>query len=248
MVSSENQPAGPAHVAIIMDGNGRWAQARGLRREEGHRQGVEQVTKIVRAAKTHDLRHLTLYAFSVENWKRPRLEVEALMRLLEHFLREQEAELMRQQIRLRVLGRVDELPNRIAKKLRAVEAKTADFAQWSLNLALNYGSRTELLDAVNAYAEAHRAGTAPGPLQEWSDFSRYLYTHDIPDPDLVIRTSGEQRVSNFLLLQSAYAEYVFSPKCWPEFEPTDFAAALAEYQGRERRYGATSAQLASPPA
>ena len=234
---------GVQHVAIIMDGNGRWAKARGLRREEGHRAGVEQVKAIVRAAKEHDLRYLTLYAFSVENWKRPRHEVEALMRLLEWFLNEQEKELMEKEIRLRALGRVGELPARVARRVAEVEARTAHFSRWNLNIALNYGSRTELLDAVNAYTRAVQHGEADDNLREWDQFARFLYTADIPDPDLVIRTSGEHRVSNFLLMQSAYAEYFFSPKCWPDFGAEDFAAALADFGRRERRYGCTSEQL-----
>ncbi|MGC9450936.1 MAG: polyprenyl diphosphate synthase [Oceanipulchritudo sp.] len=233
----------PRHVAIIMDGNGRWAAERDLPREEGHRQGVENVKRIVECAREIDLRYLTLYAFSVENWKRPRMEVNALMRLLESFLKSQARELVEKQIRFRVLGRMEEMPGRVAKRLEEIIAQTSEFDRWNLSLALNYGSRTEILDAARAYARAVREGREDPDRLEWADFENYLYTAGLPDPDLVIRTSGEHRVSNFLLLQSAYAEYYFAREYWPDFGPEAFRMAIEDYLGRERRFGLTGEQI-----
>ncbi len=241
------QPGLLSHVAVIMDGNGRWAGARGLPRNEGHRQGVENVKSIIKAAKEADLSCLTLFAFSAENWNRPRTEVSALMRLLEHYLKEQAKVLREQKIRLRVLGRTHELPSRVAKLLRRTEEATADYTERTLALALNYGSRTEVVDAMKAYAEAVARGEADPASLDWAEASRYLYSAGLPDPDLVIRTSGEHRVSNFLLLQSAYAEYYFSPKYWPDFGPEDFYAALMDYARRERRFGKTGEQIRRAP-
>jgi undecaprenyl diphosphate synthase len=233
----------PRHVAIIMDGNGRWAKAHGLPREEGHRKGVENVKRIVQCAGDIGLEQLTLYAFSVENWNRPKPEVQALMRLLESFLKAQARELVEKRIRLRVLGRVDDLPKRVARLLRRTIEETSGFPDRTLALALNYGSRTEVVDAVRAYAAAVQAGAEiPGSL-DWERLRRYLYTGDMPDPDLVIRTSGEHRVSNFLLLQSAYAEYYFAGEYWPDFGPEAFQRAIEAYRGRERRFGLTSEQI-----
>jgi len=233
----------PRHVAIIMDGNGRWAQSRGLPRNEGHREGVRNVEKIVRAAKDHDIRYLTLYAFSVENWNRPRAEISALMTLLEQFLKAQARTLKEQQIRLRVIGRIEELPAKVRRLLEKTMAETAHFSDWTLTLALNYGSRTEIVDAARAFAREVAAGRANPEQLDWPTLAAHLHTGDLPDPDLIIRTSGEHRVSNFLLLQSAYAEYYFSPKFWPEFGPEEFAAALQDYARRERRFGKTGEQV-----
>ena len=240
---ADQQRKRPRHVAIIMDGNGRWAQARGLARNEGHRQGVENVKAIIKAAKAADLRYLTLFAFSVENWNRPRTEVTALMRLLERFLKDQLKELKRQEICLRVLGRTAELPGGISKLLERTVAETACFEERTLALALNYGSRTEVVDAMKAYAEAVQEEREHPSELDWEKACRYLYTTGMPDPDLVIRTSGESRISTFLLLQSAYAEYYFTPKYWPDFGPDDFHAALLDYKKRERRFGKTSEQI-----
>lgn len=231
------------HVAIIMDGNGRWAKARGLRREDGHRHGVDNVKRIVEAARDLDLRYLTLYAFSVENWQRPAHEVNALMHLLEHFLQSQADQLVEKQIRFKVIGRLDEMPSKVAKLLRRTMDATAGFHRWTLALALNYGSRTEILDAMQHYARAVQQGREDPTHLNWATLSRYLYTAELPDPDLVIRTSGEQRVSNFLLLQSAYAEYIFVDEYWPDFGPEAFKAAIAAYYRRERRFGRTGEQL-----
>jgi undecaprenyl diphosphate synthase len=236
----------PRHVAIIMDGNGRWAGQRGLPRIEGHRRGVETVRGIVEAAGKEKVPYLTLFAFSVENWKRPRAEVSALMLLLERFLRRETEELIRQKIRLHTIGRTDELPAKVQRELVRAKEATAAFKDWHLILALNYGSRTEVADAAAAYARAVTAGREDPAECTWEGFSRYLYTDGIPDPDLIIRTSGEYRVSNFLLMQGAYSEMIFSPRLWPDFTPQDFRAALDEYAGRERRFGLTGEQLKTP--
>ncbi|MGA1204232.1 MAG: polyprenyl diphosphate synthase [Opitutales bacterium] len=235
--------AQPRHVAIIMDGNGRWARERGKPREEGHRQGVENVKRIVECAREMDIRYLTLYAFSVENWNRPKLEVNALMRLLESFLKSQKKDLIEKQICFRVAGRLSEMPKRVARLLEDTIEATRHFDQWTLTLALNYGSRTEVLDAVKAYAKAVSEGVADPDQLDWQTFDSYLYTAGTPDPDLVIRTSGEHRISNFLLLQSAYAEYYFAEEYWPDFGPGPFRKAIQTYMGRERRFGLTSDQI-----
>ncbi len=237
----------PSHVAIIMDGNGRWARKRFLPRNEGHRRGVENVRRVVEAAKDYALTHLTLFAFSAENWNRPKEEVDALMDLLLRFLREQRKQLDRNRIRLRVIGRKDGLPSRVREALDEIEERTKDYPRYTLGLALNYGSRMEVVDAVNRYLEAVRAGRqVPSPLQKWEDFVPFLYTEGFPDPDLIIRTSGEYRVSNFLLLQGAYAEYHFSPVLWPDFDEECFAEAIETYARRERRFGKISEQMTQP--
>lgn len=233
----------PQHIAIIMDGNGRWAKERNMPREEGHRQGVENVKRIVECAQEIDLRYLTLYAFSVENWNRPKLEVAALMRLLESFLKSQTRDLIEKQICFRVVGRLDEMPSHVAKLLRQTIEQTAGFKNWNLTLALNYGSRTELMDAVRSYVNACQAGEEDPTELDWQRFSNHLYTAGLPDPDLVIRTSGEHRVSNFLLLQSAYAEYYFAGEYWPDFGKEAFMRAIDSYMSRERRFGLTGEQV-----
>ncbi len=233
----------PTHVAIIMDGNGRWAKQRKLPRIEGHRRGVETVRTITNAAREFGIRYLTLYAFSVENWKRPPAEVTALMGLLEYFLNRETKNMFRDHVRLLTIGRTEELPEVVRKQLDAAKKATAHFTEHTLVLALNYGARTEVIDAARAYAQAIANGKANLNDESWATFSRYLNTADIPDPDLIIRTSGETRVSNFLLLQGAYAEYIFTPVLWPDFDKTQFAAALADYAKRERRFGLTSEQL-----
>lgn len=235
----------PQHVAIIMDGNGRWAHAHGLPRIEGHRRGAEAVKRTLKAAQDTGVRNLTLYAFSVENWNRPKEEVNALMDLLEKFLRDQLPELIKRQIRLRVIGRYRELPERIQNLLHKAEEATQDFTEYTLGLALNYGSRTEVVDAVKAVAQAAQAGVVDLQQLDYDTFRHYLYTRDMPDPDLVIRTSGECRLSNFLLLQSAYAEIYLSQVLWPDFDEDEFKAALTAYASRQRRYGKTAEQLTS---
>ena len=226
-----------------MDGNGRWANQRGLPRNEGHRKGVENVEKIVEKAGQLGIRYLTLYAFSAENWKRPQSEVDALMSLLESFLIKQQKHLLENEIRLHTIGRVDELPHSVCRQLRKVKEATNHFQENHLILALNYGARNEIIDAVNRYTDALQSGAeSPGELH-WGILSQYLDTSEIPDPELVIRTSGEHRISNFLLLQSAYAEYIFSPVCWPDFGPDLLESAIQDYQNRERRFGKTGEQV-----
>ena len=238
----------PHHVAIIMDGNGRWAKSRGLPRIEGHRRGVETVRTTTFAARDLGVKMLTLYAFSVENWKRPQDEVGALMGLLEYYLKKELETFVRDRVRLRTIGRTDEMPASVQKLLRTTMEETKQFTDYTLVLALNYGARTEVVDAARAYAAAVAAGKEKLNDSSWETFSRYLYTADMPEPDLVIRTSGETRISNFLLLQAAYAEFVFTPVLWPDFTKDDLAAAIAEFNKRERRFGLTSEQLKPAPA
>jgi undecaprenyl diphosphate synthase len=240
-----SSPAGnvPQHVAIIMDGNGRWAKQRGLPRIEGHRRGVETVRTVTFAARDLGVRMLTLYAFSIENWKRPQEEVGALMGLLEFYLKKELETFVRDRVRFQTIGRTDELPAGVQKLLQSTTEKTKQFTDYTLVLALNYGARTEVFDAARAYAAAVAAGKEKLNDNSWSTFHRYLYTADMPDPDLVIRTSGETRISNFLLMQAAYAEFVFTPVLWPDFTKSDLSAAIADYNRRERRFGLTSEQL-----
>ncbi|HEY4299454.1 MAG TPA: polyprenyl diphosphate synthase [Candidatus Didemnitutus sp.] len=233
----------PHHVAIIMDGNGRWARQRGLPRLEGHRRGVETVRTVVDAARELGIRYLTLYAFSVENWKRPTDEVSGLMGLLDFFLKRELNNLIRNRVRLHTIGRVDELPASVRRELDRVKEATREFTEWNLVLALNYGARTEVADAARAFALAAAAGREDAAHATWDTFKRYLYTADLPEPDLLIRTSGETRISNFLLLQLAYAEMIFTPTLWPDFGRADLERAVEEYARRERRYGLTAEQI-----
>lgn len=233
----------PQHVAIIMDGNGRWATKRGLPRIEGHRRGVETVRTTTFAARDLGVRMLTLYAFSIENWKRPQEEVGALMGLLEYYLKKELETFVRDRVRLRTIGRIEDLPAGVQKVLHTTTEETKHFTDYTLVLALNYGARTEIVDAARAYASAVAAGKEKLNDSSWATFSRYLYTADMPEPDLVIRTSGETRISNFLLLQAAYAEFVFTPVLWPDFTKADLEAAIADFNRRERRFGLTSEQL-----
>ena len=231
-----------------MDGNGRWAKQRGLPRIEGHRRGVEAVRTATYAARDLGVKMLTLYAFSAENWNRPKDEVGALMGLLELYLREELETFVRDRVRLQTIGRIEGLPVAVQRQLAVTVEKTQGFADYTLVLALNYGARTEVADAARAYAAAVRDGRERPDDASWESFARYLYTCGMPDPDLVIRTSGETRVSNFLLLQAAYAEFVFTPVLWPDFSKADLASAIADYARRERRYGQTSEQLKPAPA
>ena len=233
----------PAHVAIIMDGNGRWAKQKGLPRIEGHRRGVETVRTTTFAARDLGVKVLTLYAFSVENWKRPQDEVGGLMGLLEYYLKKELETFVRDRVRFRTIGRTEDMPAAIQKLLKATTEATRHFTDYTLVLALNYGSRTEVADAARAYAAAVAAGKESPDEASWDAFSRYLYTADLPDPDLVIRTSGETRISNFLLMQAAYAEFVFTPVLWPDFTKEHLQQAILDYAKRERRYGLTSEQL-----
>jgi undecaprenyl diphosphate synthase len=230
-----------------MDGNGRWANERGLSRTEGHKAGVENVKRIVRAVGAMGIKHVTLYAFSCENWNRPKEEVGALMHLLELYLRTQTRDLHKEKIRLRVIGRMEELPAPVLRVLKKTIDATAAYDHWTLTLALNYGARTEITDAFQSCLSAVQNGTLSPEKLDYSEIARHLYTKDLPDPDLIIRTSGEQRISNFLLLQGAYAELFFSPKYWPDFSPEDLQDAITSYYSRERRFGKTSDQIRCKP-
>jgi len=245
MPHAAQTPTIPVHVAIIMDGNGRWAKKRGLPRIEGHRRGAKAVRTTLTAAFEAGVKYLTLYAFSVENWNRPQDEVGGLMGLLNYFLKQELKTLQKNKIALRTIGRTEALPPDVRKELAATIKATAHHKGRTLILALNYGSRTEIADAARAYAEAVASGKQKNDeaSASWEDFSRYLYTDGIPDPDLVIRTSGETRISNFLLMQSAYAEFIFTPVLWPDFGKDELLACLAEYAKRERRFGLTSEQV-----
>lgn len=229
-----------------MDGNGRWARQRGLPRIEGHRRGVDNVRQMLEGARDLRLQHLTLFAFSVENWQRPADEIDALMKLLERFLKQYTKDLVKHKVRLRVIGRHQDLPEHVQKPLRAALEATKDYNEGlQLNVALNYGARTEILDAVRNYAQAVQKGEENPDALDWPRFENYLYTHGIPDPDLLIRTSGESRISNFLLLQCAYSELFFSPLLWPEFGKKDLLAAVENYSQRQRRFGKTGEQIGS---
>jgi undecaprenyl diphosphate synthase len=239
-------PRGPAerrtasHVAIIMDGNGRWAQARGLPRIEGHRRGVEAVRRAVRAAIELGVLYLTIYSFSTENWNRPPEEVSMLMGLLKRFIRNDLAELHANDVRVRVIGRRSGLPLDITALLGEAEELTKANAGLTLVVAFNYGGRQEIVDAARGLARLAAAGTLDPSAIDARSIETWLDTADIPDPDLIIRTSGEQRLSNFLLWQAAYAELVFLPIHWPDFDKSSFESALDEFAARERRYGGTS--------
>jgi len=233
----------PRHVAIIMDGNGRWAERRGLDRIEGHRAGIESVRAVVRAAHELGVGQLTLYAFSTENWNRPRREVDALMALLEHYLEAELDELDRNGIQLRAMGRLERLPASVRAKLEQAICRTRGNREMVVLFALSYGGRTEIVDAARRIAtEAQQGRLDPEQLDE-KVFAAYLYAPDLPAPDLLIRTGGEWRISNFLLWQMAYSEIHVTPVMWPDFRKGDLVDALLWYQNRERRYGLTSAQV-----
>jgi undecaprenyl diphosphate synthase len=223
----------PAHIAIIMDGNGRWAARRHLPRVEGHRAGIEAVREVVETTARLGIRVLTLYAFSVENWKRPASEVATLMGLLKRYLRLELDTLVTHNIRFQVIGRAHELDPDVRSELRRAEERTASATGMRFNIALNYGGRAEIVDAAR---RALAAGLSPGELDE-RRFGELLYTSGQPDPDLLIRTSGEMRVSNFLLWQIAYAEIWVTDTLWPDFRRRDLLEAILAYQKRERRYG-----------
>lgn len=228
----------PSHVAIIMDGNGRWAKRRGFPRLVGHHAGVRAVERTVRAANDLGIRTLSLYAFSSENWKRPESEVSGLMGLFRLYLRKKIGTLLAEGARIRFAGKIDGLPSDIQEIVRDAEERTAGQKGLQLVICLNYGGRQELLDAMNRAAAAGE----PFPLDEGT-LRKYLYLPDIPDPDLIIRTSGEMRLSNFWLWQSAYSEFYFTDKLWPDFGPEDLAQALEAYSGRERRYGSVKPDI-----
>lgn len=222
------------HIAIIMDGNGRWAEQRGLSRIEGHREGVRRVDDIIDAALEHKLKALTLYVFSMENWKRPGKEVNALMSILERYLKSEMKRLSEKNIVFRAIGSIERLPERIKKLIKDFEQLTHKNTGLILTGALSYGSQEEI---VNAVRQVIREGLSPDAINEKS-FENYLYTAGLPNPDLIIRTSGEMRLSNFLLWQAAYSELYFTETHWPDFGRQEFISALEEYEKRERRFGA----------
>ncbi|MBP5476901.1 MAG: isoprenyl transferase [Paludibacteraceae bacterium] len=233
----------PRHVAIIMDGNGRWAKSHGLARMFGHRQGVETVHRITEAAAELGIRYLTLYAFSTENWNRPQQEVDALMELLVDTIAKETETLMKNNVRLLTIGDLNRLPQKAQDKFRRCMEQTAGNTGLRLVIALSYSARWEIIRAARKLAEEVQSGTLRVEDIDETTVSEHLTTSGIPDPDLLIRTSGEQRISNFLLWQAAYSELYFTPCLWPDFTVDEFYKALIDYQGRERRFGKTSEQL-----
>ena len=230
----------PRHVAVIMDGNGRWAKQRGQPRLFGHRAGADSLRAVLRACRDRGVEYLTVYAFSTENWVRPAGEVRGLMSLLKTFLKKDEHELHENQVRLRVTGRIQDLPKAVRAELERVMEATKNYEKGHLILALSYGGRAEIVDAVRVLAADAKAGRIdPAKIDEKAIAAR-LYLPDVPDPDLMIRTSGELRLSNFLLWELSYSEFYFTETLWPDFREADFAKALEEYARRQRRYGAPS--------
>ncbi|MEM1267850.1 MAG: polyprenyl diphosphate synthase [Pseudomonadota bacterium] len=230
----------PSHVAIIMDGNGRWAVRRGLPRLSGHKRGVEALRDVVKACPDLGVSHLTLYAFSTENWKRSASEVEGLMRLFRWYLRKESSKLAETDVRVRFIGKRDRLSADLLGMMAQLEDLTAHNTKFHLTVAIDYGGRNEIIRAATRIAEEIAAGRIDPATLDEPGFGGYLDTGDLPDVDLVIRTSGEVRISNFLLWQAAYAEYDFPDVCWPDFTPELFAECIEAYSRRERRYGAVT--------
>ena len=233
----------PRHVAIIMDGNGRWAKRRGLHRVRGHAVGAESVRVVTRQARRLGISYLTLFAFSEENWQRPALEIRVLMAILRRYLQRELSEMQDNQIVLNAIGNLQQLPEAVQRELAATTAATAPGAQMVLSLALSYGGRSEIVQAAQALAREVQAGRLKPEQIDAALFARYLYTADLPDPDLVIRTSGEYRLSNFLLWQSAYTELYVTDTLWPDFREEAFLQALEAYRQRDRRFGLTQEQI-----
>lgn len=232
----------PRHVAVIMDGNGRWANARGLPRTAGHKQGAETVRRIVQAAGELDIEYLTLFGFSSENWRRPESEIKELMKLLRYYLRSETAELHKNGVRMKVIGDRSAFDDDIVTLIENAEELTQDNEKITVLIALNYGGRHDILQAAQLMAKDTDVEALSSEELE-QRFSQHLMTGEYPDPDILIRTSGEQRISNFLLWQCAYTEFVFTPTLWPDFSKKDLELALAEYAARERRYGAVKASV-----
>ena len=231
------QPTVPVHVAIIMDGNGRWARQRHLPRVEGHRQGAESVRAIVRAAGEAGIKYLTLYAFSVENWSRPKDEVDTLMKYLARYLKNEIGELNKNNVRLEAIGQIYRLPEAVQSQLVKTKLALSKNSGLTLTLALSYGGRTEIVEAVRAIATKVQEGKLEAAEINEQVIAQHLYTKNMPDPDLLIRTSGEMRVSNFLLWQISYAELVVTPTLWPDFRKAQLHEAVEEYSRRHRRFG-----------
>ena len=233
----------PKHIAIIMDGNGRWAEQHTIGRIRGHKKGAQAVRTVVRACREIGIKYLTLFAFSSENWERPAKEVQALMFLLEEYLTKEIEQLQKQEIRLTTIGETGRLNSKVQEKLLKAKEMTLKNDKMILNLALSYGGRDEIISAVKKIMKENEKGEIDISKVTKEKFSNYLYTSDMPDPDLLIRTSGEYRISNFLLWQMAYTELYFTKVLWPDFTKDDLLKAIASYQKRERRFGLTSEQL-----
>lgn len=227
----------PKHIAIILDGNGRWAKKRGLPRSAGHSMGAKNLENVVRYLKDTSVRYLTVYAFSTENWKRPKDEVDDLMALLEKYLRNYDELLGREDVRLKIIGRKEGLSDTLIDLINEVEEKSKNRKQLTVSIALNYGGRQEICDAAKKIAEDVKSGKIDVSDIDENLFNDYVYTKNIPDPDLIIRPSGEERLSNFLLWQCAYSEFWFSNVCWPDFTPDKLEGAVADFQKRNRRFG-----------
>lgn len=234
----QNEKSIPKHIAIIMDGNGRWAQEKGLPRIAGHRRGIIRAREIIKAASSLGIEALTLFAFSAENWQRPKREIDMLMNALDNFLKDNIKELIRADISLKFIGRPDPLPQKVLDRIEKSVEATKDNKGLKLCLALNYGSRQEIVDAVKKILELSLNNELDINSIDEKNFHKFLYTDGLPDPDLLIRTSGEQRISNFLLWQISYAELYFAKKYWPDFTKEEFKKAIKEYQKRDRRFGA----------
>jgi undecaprenyl diphosphate synthase len=233
----------PSHVAIIMDGNGRWARKRLLNRIKGHEKGADTVRTIVRVCRQLGIPYLTLYAFSTENWQRPRQEVKALMALLKRFLNAELPELIKQDIRLQAIGQLERLPEDVRRTLQSTLDATRANQGLTLNLALSYGGRDDIVQAVKQVAQRIESGELSSDAIDAASIGQHLYTATMPDPDLLIRTSGEMRVSNFLLWQIAYSEINVTPTLWPDFSADEFIAILKDYQRRDRRFGAVTSEI-----
>jgi len=233
----------PQHVAVIMDGNGRWAKKRGLKREKGHREGRKSVKKIVECCVELGIKNLTLYAFSTENWNRPKLEINFLMQLLFLSLKDELKNLNKNDIKFETIGNLSRLPKKIGNYLEKVKEETRGNTKLTLTLALSYGSRSEIIDVVRELSDKVKNNIISSKNIDETVINDHLYTRDLPDVDLLIRTSGEKRISNFLLWQIAYSELYFTKKLWPDFRKKDLYKAIVNYQNRERRFGKTSAQI-----
>ncbi|GMV49898.1 MAG: Ditrans,polycis-undecaprenyl-diphosphate synthase ((2E,6E)-farnesyl-diphosphate specific) [Nitrospirae bacterium] len=235
----------PRHLAVIMDGNGRWAELRGLPRIAGHQEGIKSVRELITLSLELGIKIVTIYAFSQENWNRPAQEISALMGLLEHYLSTERSSLIEQGVRFQTIGRVSALPPAALQIVRATERETAHLTKLTLNVALSYGGRAELVDAAKDLARAVQTGRLSVDQIDERTMQQALYTHDLPDPDLLIRTSGETRISNFLLWQLAYTELYFTQTLWPDFRRREMLVALIEYQRRERRFGRVLSSVSS---
>ncbi len=243
LMSMLNRDHLPKHVAIIMDGNGRWAERRGLPRIAGHQEGIKSVRDVVTFCRELGIDALTIYAFSVENWRRPAQEIQELMHLLEEYLRRELETIMEHSIRFKTIGRIEKLPATVRRWVARVEEETQHNNKMTLTIALSYGGRTEIVDAARAIAKECLEGRMTLEEIQEEEFSQFLDTQGLMDPDLTIRTSGEARISNFLLWQMAYTELYFTDTLWPDFRRRDFLLALLDYQHRERRFGLVSEQI-----